>query len=957
MPSLKDLTCSIELPDSEQILQEFGTIYGDAFVETFVGVPRSSKPFTIHLTSEKFIAHGIALFVYIDGVYQCNRNKQKLGTRKRPENRSLVDFRVRQKEETQKDGSMIAREWTFQKLNASADSAPDRCSPNVLDNIGCIEVVVLRCAGPRNADKAPPMNFDGANDAPDYAYSFNGRPRTATAKSTYDDRHPFSNSVGKGFGPPPPMPFYRAPYVETVHTQEDPQAHNFNGSQTSRPVSGTKPFFSVPVSPGTRVAKDLPPSGYMYGSGPIPFDERLAYNSAPSVAVTNAPGVNAGWLDWLLKKAVKQGVKESRREDKVTVKKLASEQHEADTETSSQFPGAWPPSPSTASKQSKARSAHHSNADHDDSWDESKSTWGDEPQSKRKEGHVTWEKDDLWEEDPESSEWTEVNETSSDAWNTGDSPQTKHYKSHKDYRNHKTSRRSAARSSTRSPSISPTGVRTSKSKSRGSGRQHSRKASDKNVSRKPSKSVGTESLSEDSDGWPRPSKKASNTWSESEDSSTTIKAPSSSNRTHTARTRREARSQRTKPASIHHEKKSSRPTSTPPTVTNGQPATVVIVPVPVSPYQGSSRKSSQHTETVAPAIPAPTWGCAVAAKESRKPSHATTHVSSAPRTTAHTKSAGIRRDSSHENDESDSFTTWGSVKTNREVSDPWKTSTAVHRSKSVHKNNGWDTAAEQKRDGGDWELVERVSKNARKDRKESKDKASKREPSENGWETGDPWKEDGPQGFTRIPPKEYVPIRHSKTRHTRRKETAGPVPNSHWQFPPPPSNENTLGRGTYAQKALMLPAEPLHEISKQTASEKGIQHQIKIGEGTKYGHAVSRPEYLDALDKPYAVFRFKYRSRAHLKTLFGDIIPDHGALALPAPGSVKLKAKEQLKGLSQNELIDKMVKLQSKLGKKKGKGVREEEGGWMARRLSDGQQTQQVAWDKTEDWVKQHARR
>jgi hypothetical protein len=117
MPSLKDLTCSIELPDSEQILQEFGTIYGDAFVETFVGVPRSSKPFTIHLTSEKFIAHGIALFVYIDGVYQCNRNKQKLETRKRSENRSLVDFRVRQKEEAQKDGSMIAREWTFQKLN------------------------------------------------------------------------------------------------------------------------------------------------------------------------------------------------------------------------------------------------------------------------------------------------------------------------------------------------------------------------------------------------------------------------------------------------------------------------------------------------------------------------------------------------------------------------------------------------------------------------------------------------------------------------------------------------------------------------------------------------------------------------------------------------------------------------------------------------------------------------
>lgn len=117
MPTLKDLNCSIELPNSEKILQEFGTIYGDAFVETFVAVPRSSKPFMIHLTSDKFIADGLAMFVYIDGVYQCNRNKQKLGSRKRSEGQPLVNFRVRQKEESQQDGSMIAREWTFQKLN------------------------------------------------------------------------------------------------------------------------------------------------------------------------------------------------------------------------------------------------------------------------------------------------------------------------------------------------------------------------------------------------------------------------------------------------------------------------------------------------------------------------------------------------------------------------------------------------------------------------------------------------------------------------------------------------------------------------------------------------------------------------------------------------------------------------------------------------------------------------
>jgi len=62
MPSLKDLKCSIELSDSQQILQEFGTTYGDGLVETFVPVPSKPQPFSVHLTSERFIASGIAMY-------------------------------------------------------------------------------------------------------------------------------------------------------------------------------------------------------------------------------------------------------------------------------------------------------------------------------------------------------------------------------------------------------------------------------------------------------------------------------------------------------------------------------------------------------------------------------------------------------------------------------------------------------------------------------------------------------------------------------------------------------------------------------------------------------------------------------------------------------------------------------------------------------------------------------
>ena len=119
MPHLKDLDCSIELLDSLRTLQEFGTTYGDGFVETFVPVPSRPQSFSVHLTSAKFIAPGISMYVFVDGVYQCNRNRQDLKLRKGSESRSLVDFRVRQKEEKQENGSMIAREWKFEKLNTS----------------------------------------------------------------------------------------------------------------------------------------------------------------------------------------------------------------------------------------------------------------------------------------------------------------------------------------------------------------------------------------------------------------------------------------------------------------------------------------------------------------------------------------------------------------------------------------------------------------------------------------------------------------------------------------------------------------------------------------------------------------------------------------------------------------------------------------------------------------------
>lgn len=80
------------------------------------------------------------------------------------------------------------------------------------------------------------------------------------------------------------------------------------------------------------------------------------------------------------------------------------------------------------------------------------------------------------------------------------------------------------------------------------------------------------------------------------------------------------------------------------------------------------------------------------------------------------------------------------------------------------------------------------------------------------------------------------------------------------------------------------------------------------------------------------------------------------------------KQKEKLKDLPQNELIEKMLKLQMKLAKeeqkkshvtrkKEHKSGQEEKQEEKQRKLSDAsQQTEQVARNLTEKWVKQHSR-
>ena len=150
-----------------------------------------------------------------------------------------------------------------------------------------------------------------------------------------------------------------------------------------------------------------------------------------------------------------------------------------------------------------------------------------------------------------------------------------------------------------------------------------------------------------------------------------------------------------------------------------------------------------------------------------------------------------------------------------------------------------------------------------------------------------------------------------------------PTPNftaqPHWQFPPPPSTstpKNVL-HDSSSTDTYIAPAEPRLTISKSTSSKSGIEHAVRAGKATEYGHVVGRPEYLDRLEKPYAVFRFKYRSEGVLKGL-GVL----GENEMKRDGDAEKEKSEKLKHVPQEELIAKMLALERKSkGKDDGEGT------------------------------------
>ncbi|RYO31095.1 hypothetical protein AA0111_g5378 [Alternaria arborescens] len=1084
MPSLRDLNCAIELSESQQALQEFGTTYGDGFVETFIPVPSKPQTFSIHLTSNKFIAPGVAIFVYVDGVYQCNRNRQDLKPRKPSDNRSLVDFRVRQKEERQDDGSMVAREWAFDKLNiTSADDAPDLCSPDVLQNIGCIEVVVLRCAGTRSAKSASTMNFDGAGDYPKHLYDLDNTSSPSDERSMYDDRGPFLTPFDNGHGPPPPILSYHPPYVETPRSQESSTSRNrrtaHSPHETFPPApitrrSELRSVYSEAVSPGARTTNDLSLSGVQYGSGPIPRDGQIYKNQSSDIRATQPPAMDPMWLNNLLATAVKQGVEESRRMDIQSEHQTKYKIQKVDAETTSQPPGAWPESPLNIgpslrrpSEPAASSSRNHESA-HGSQWDQSQADWSERKARSRAGTRVTWIETPADETTSSSADgWTLRDKAASDSWDTGDTwPtdrvaewETSSQKCKAWAPNQPSHHRSVRRSS-----ISP------RSQERRSSKHDSQRRA-RSKSRTSHRRRKYETITEDEEqigGWDH-IKRPSDSVVSLSSSDATIQPSLSQSRIHTPRRRSKSVSRRSKSTQREKQRKSSRHSHRTPTEetvharaapvpsVDARLAPVVMnAPIPATSHHAHSKPPSIYADPSVTVMQLPEWASQVH-DAVRKPDIAASTLAPAPYASSLKGFVQSTKGKIKGGYRSSSSSSWGNDKNDGAVNMSWGKATKKDAGWSKKSDTGWHGKGSRDNDKKGWLSTDDDTSNgwAKDDDDETIKVADGWNTKETGWDTiaippiekkhgkndladlksalksafENPsapeaaWKNQSrgiprntakpatqqatPTPFTTVaaqtpPPSkqpqrmsnrtlaqywpnhpssgpEPSPTQQSERRsnkslanyHPNHPSLSSPIPISapqpHWQFPPPPSASPPANPFS-SNSTYIAPELPRLTISQRTSTAKGIEHAVRPGRATHYGHAVGRPQYLDGLDKPYAVFRFKYRSVSVLRGMFGREVDDE---RISPSNRMDTKEKEEKEdgnkekvkaGYSQDELITRMMELERKL-KNVGVGAvqdsREPRRGEVEkkkkqRRVSAA--TEGVAKNFTEQWVERHSK-
>ncbi|KAL9005778.1 MAG: hypothetical protein Q9188_001444 [Gyalolechia gomerana] len=313
MPSLKQLTCNVECsaPGPSLPLQEYGTTYSDGLVETYIAVPPVPTPFAIRLKSDGYIAPGLSMFVYIDGVYQCNRGRSNLKipdstTQKRQTN---IDFVVRQKEEPIRGGSFFGSQWIFGKLEEEPNVFGPVLGPKA-EYMDTIEVVVLRSTGLQRA-KAPDASVSEKHPMAFAAKSTNrGEPESAE-DSLSDLGGLFDGPSDENKRRSHVMPFGGDMAWDDDHRHEqDRPGHSWNTSSrsenqqqnTSKPRGRSGSVLSQAATPAIIINVNQPAAA---SPSPWPTVEGQPWNTAGAsgkdswASTPVAQKIDDSWQTWI----------------------------------------------------------------------------------------------------------------------------------------------------------------------------------------------------------------------------------------------------------------------------------------------------------------------------------------------------------------------------------------------------------------------------------------------------------------------------------------------------------------------------------------------------------------------------------------------------------------------------------------------------------------------------------
>jgi hypothetical protein len=113
MPALGHLECHLELEPGGIQFDEYRIQYSNSAVKSYVVVPGHSSTFSIVLNVEGYIAPGLSVYVFMDGVFQVSKNKATGGRNAK----KGIQLRFSQREQHITNERVIARDWRFEKFN------------------------------------------------------------------------------------------------------------------------------------------------------------------------------------------------------------------------------------------------------------------------------------------------------------------------------------------------------------------------------------------------------------------------------------------------------------------------------------------------------------------------------------------------------------------------------------------------------------------------------------------------------------------------------------------------------------------------------------------------------------------------------------------------------------------------------------------------------------------------